>query len=205
MSDLDLDRLGDVWREPPDPAELAELRRTAEAVRRRARWAQLIDVVAALVVAAIVVLLVARNPQADTLVVGAGAILILLVSQIRQRKLRAAELKSLTGSSEEMLDQSIERVQLSLKRSRFGAIALGPGFLLGLLVAYAADRSVADIGASAVIDPQLRTAIIVGAVFLVILGGASFVRSYRKARRELDRLLSLQEAYRIERTSFTVE
>lgn len=205
MSDLDLDRLGDVWREQPDPAELAELRHAAEAVRRRARWAQLLDVVTAVAVAAVVALLVARNPQPETLVVGGGAILIMLVSQIRQRKLRAAELKSLTGSSEDMLDQSIVRLQLSLKRSRFGAIALGPGFLIGVLVAYAADRSVADIGASAVTDPEMRTAIVTGAVFLVILGGASFVRSYRRARRELDRLLSLREAYRIERTTFTIE
>ena len=205
MSDLDLDRLGDVWREQPDPAELAELRRTAEAVRRRARWAQLVDVVAAVAVAAIVALLVARNPQPETLIVGIGAILILLVSHMRQRKLRATELKSLTGSSEEMLDQSIERVRLSLKRSRFGAIAIVPAFLLGLLVAYAADRSVANIGAAAIPDPELRTTLLVMAVLLVVLGGASFIQSYRRGRRELDRLLSLRDAYRVEQTSITIE
>ena len=32
MSDFDLDRLGDVWRQQPDPAEMERLRRTAIAV-----------------------------------------------------------------------------------------------------------------------------------------------------------------------------
>ena len=37
MSDFDLDRLGDVWRQQPDPAEMERLQRTAAAVSRRAR------------------------------------------------------------------------------------------------------------------------------------------------------------------------
>ena len=91
MIDFDLDRLGDVWRQRPDPAELEHLKRSADAVRRRARWAQLIDIVAALVVAAVVLLLVLSNPKADTLLVGGAAILMLLGTQVRSRRLRQRE------------------------------------------------------------------------------------------------------------------
>ena len=111
--DFDLDRLGDVWRQRPDPKELEALRRSAEAVRRRARWGQIVEVVAAVVVSAVVLLLVLSNPRTDTVVVGTGAILILLVSQIRQRRQRKLELMSLTGTAEQMLDQSIARIQAS--------------------------------------------------------------------------------------------
>ena len=88
MIDFDLDRLGDVWRQRPDPAELEALKRSAEIVRRRARWAQLIDIVAAVVVAAVVLLLVLSNPKVDTLLVGGAAILMLLGTQVRSRRLR---------------------------------------------------------------------------------------------------------------------
>ena len=47
MSDFDLDRLGDVWRQQPDPEEVARLQKSAAAVARRARLAQVIDIGAA--------------------------------------------------------------------------------------------------------------------------------------------------------------
>src|SRR5262245_53102612 len=101
MIEFDLDRLGDVWRERPDPAELERLQRTADRVRRRARWGQTIDIVSAVVVAIVVLLLVLSNPKIDTLLVGGAAILVLLGSQIRYRRLRQDELRSLTGSAEQ--------------------------------------------------------------------------------------------------------
>ena len=51
MTDLDLDRLGDLWRQRPTPSEMESLRRTAEAVQRKARWGQWLDYGAAIVVA----------------------------------------------------------------------------------------------------------------------------------------------------------
>ena len=44
MSDFDLDRLGDVWRQQPDPAEMERLQRTAIAVARRARLSAILDI-----------------------------------------------------------------------------------------------------------------------------------------------------------------
>src|SRR5207237_8830035 len=61
MSDFDLDRLGDVWRQQPDPAEMERLRRTAIAVARRARLGAIVDVLAAVAVAAVVFVLVIIN------------------------------------------------------------------------------------------------------------------------------------------------
>src|SRR5262245_24132932 len=140
MTDLDLDRLGDVWRQPPDQAELEELKRAAENVRRRARWLQVIDIVAAIVVAGVVLAMILANPQADTLAVGGGAILLLLFSQVRSRRYRQQELRSLTGSAEQMLDQSIARVQAAYRRARSGLIIFLPGILLGILFAFVAER-----------------------------------------------------------------
>ena len=98
MSDFDLDRLGDVWRQQPDPAEMERLQRTAIAVARRARLAAILDVCTAVAVAAVVIILVITNPRIQTVVMGSAAILVLLGSNLRLRKLRQVELKGLTGS-----------------------------------------------------------------------------------------------------------
>ena len=80
MTDFDLERLGDVWRQQPDPAEMERLQRAAAAVGRRARLSQIVDIVAAIGVAAVVIALVLSNPRTETFVMGAAAILILLYS-----------------------------------------------------------------------------------------------------------------------------
>jgi hypothetical protein len=193
MIDFDLDRLGDVWRQRPDPAELESLKRSADIVRRRARWAQLFDVVAAAVVAAVVLLLVLSNPKVDTLLVGGAAILMLLGTQVRSRRLRQEELRSLTGSTEQMLDLSINRTRATIKRSRFQLLGGPPAFSLGLLLAYVVDdRAAGRLW-------QTPPAVALGAVFFVIALMVYLVNTMRASRRELDRLVALREAYRGER------
>ena len=202
MTDLDLERLGNVWRQQPDPAELEELKRTAEAVRRRARWAQLVDIVAAIVVSGVVLLLVLSNPTVDTLLVGGGAIAVLLYSQVRSRRFRQKELRSLTGSTEQMLDQSIERIAATLKRARSGLIALGPAMLLGILVAYVAERRSGGALAELIsANPGLRPALQIGAGLAIAAAVILVLRSMRRNRRELERLTALREAYRQEQES----
>jgi len=88
MSDFDLERLGDVWRQQPDAAEMERLQRTAAAVSRRARYSQIVDVAAAVAIAGVVISLVASNPRGDAVLMGTAAILVLLYSNFRQRKLR---------------------------------------------------------------------------------------------------------------------
>ena len=199
MNDLDLERLGDVWRQPPDPAEQAELQRVAETVRQRARWGQRFDTIAAVLVSGVVALLVLRNPQFDTLLIGGGAILFMLVGQWRQRKLRAAELRSLTGSTEDMIDQSIERVTATLKRNRLGLIMAAPAVLVGALVAITVEGSTGGK-----IVPRLAEYQGLRALILLVAGlgfAAMMVQLFRqvgRSRSELERLKSLQEAYRQE-------
>lgn len=202
MTDFDLERLGDVWRQRPDPKELEELRRTAEAVRRRARWSQLIDSAAAALVAGVVTTLVIANPELDTFLVGAAAILILIASHYRQRRMRQEELKSLTGTAEEMLDQSIARVQSTLRRARYQLLAIVPGLLIGLAVAGVADRgSSAQILSRLVAEPWLGFALAGGAVLAVAGVTVHFLGAMRRNRAELERLITLREAYRRERES----
>lgn len=202
MSDFDLERLGDVWRQPPGPAEMEQLQRTAAGVSRRARFAQVFDIGAGIVVSGVVILLVLSNPRTETVLMGAAAILVLLISNIRQRRLRQVELRSLTGSTEDMLNQSIERVQATIKRTRFTLIGVGPSLLIGGL--FAASAGVGRGGAilPALNDMLLLRVIWLGVAIAVIVGFVIFsALAIRRGRRELGRLVAMREAYRQERES----
>jgi hypothetical protein len=201
MSDFDLDRLGDVWRQQPDPAEMARLQKSAETVARRARRAQVIDVGAAVIVAVVVIFLVASHPRPATMVMGAAAILVLLAGNIRLRRVRQIELKNLTGGTEELLDQSIIRVETTLRHHRFGLLGIIPAFVVGNLVAYAAGRSpFAAMGGWS----TLRLSWVALGVGLVAAGMVYSWRSMQRGKRELERLRAMREAYRHEHESTTM-
>jgi hypothetical protein len=197
MSDFDLDRLGDVWRQQPDPAEMERLRRSAAAVARRARLAQVIDIGAALAVSTVVILLVASNPKLDTFLMGAAAILVLLGSNIRLRKLRRIELMHLTGSTEEMLDQSITRVETTLRHHRFGLIGIVPAFVVGTLVAYATQGRAMFPALQS--WSTFRIFWVIAAFGLVGVAMVYSFRSMQRGKRELERLKAMREAYSRER------
>lgn len=203
MSDFDLDRLGDVWRQQPDPAEMERLQRSAAAVRRRARRSQIIDIVAAVAVALVVIVLVLSNPRSEAFVMGAAAILVLLYSNIRLRKLRQVELRILSGGTEDMLDQSIERVEKTIKHNRFTLIAMGPGIVIGALFASTAlKRGQAVWIMGAVHEVQLLRLFWIGATIAAFAAGICFLAlGVRRGRRELERLLAMRESYRQERES----
>jgi hypothetical protein len=202
MSDFDLDRLGDVWRQQPDPAEMERLQRTAIAVARRARLAAILDVCTAIAVAAVVVILVITNPQTQTVVMGSAAILVLLGSNLRLRKLRQVELKGLTGTTEDMLDQSIARVETTLRHHKFTLYGTPPIFLVTWL-GFAATRAPGHdtiLGSLREIPwfrPILLGAAIAGAVALA----AFLIVAIGRGRRELNRLNTMRDAYRQERDS----
>jgi len=202
MTDFDLDRLGDVWRQQPDPAELEMLRRSAAAVSRRARWTMLLDIGVAILVAAIVLLLVFTSPNRSTVLVGSAAILFLLYSNIRSRRIRQLELRALAGTTENMIDQSIERLQATLKYNLISLIGFGPGMAIGVLLAASSGIS-PDTGMLSVIhsSPLLRFLLGKG-VFVFIAGAVIYLLiTMRRGRRELNRLLVMREAYREERKS----
>lgn len=199
MSDIDLERLGDLWRRQPDPAEMARLQRTAAAVRRRARLAQIVDVATAILVAVVVILLVASNPRAETVVSGAAAILLLLGASVRQRRLRAMELRSLTGGTEDMLDQSIQRVEATLRHNRFSLVAMAPMFAIAILFMSTAEREGTAlfnfVGASG-----LFRLFWIGFWAAAAAGVALFLLlAIRRGRRELQRLQAMRRSYSEER------
>ncbi len=199
MTDFDLDRLGDVWRQQPDPAEMQRLQKSAAAVARRARLAQVTDIVVALAVAGVVIFLVASNPKPGTVLVGSAAILVLLFSNIRLRKVRRLELQHLTGSTEEMLDQSIARVETTVRHHRFSLLALLPAILVGVLVAAFVSQGRAFV--SGLENWPLRGLLlplgIVGIAGAVIFS----IRALGRGRQELERLRAMREAYRREQES----
>lgn len=198
--DFDLDRLGDLWRRQPDPAELEELRRAADAARRRARWGQWVDVLAAVGVSAAVLLLVIANPSTDTLLVGGATILILLVSQVRERRLREIEIRSLSGSAEQMLDQSVQRAEAGLKRTRFSLIALGPAIVIGLVLGnLIRARAEQDLLAEILAGRWDRLLVLVVVPAALLLGMAAYLfRAFRRHQQEIGRLTAMRDAYREE-------
>lgn len=199
MTDFDLDRLGEVWRAQPDAAEMAALQRSAETVRRRARLSQIFEAVAALVVSGIVIALALSNPRLESLLIGTAGILLMLVSGMRQRQLRRLELKSLTGSTEEMLDQSIARVEATLKRNRLSLISFLPGLAIGLSFAAALDGDGRGLDISSRTDLPFLAPLTM-AVSVAALAGLLYYlfQQRRDAKRELARLAALREAYRQE-------
>ena len=199
MTDFDLDRLGDVWRQQPDPAEMERLRKSAGTVARRARIAQVTDIVAAITVAAVVIFLVASNPKPGTVAVGGAAILVLLFSNIRLRRVRQIELEQLTGGTEEMLDQSIARVEMTLRHHRTGMIGIVPAVLVGALVAYVAQGRQLFPTAQNLLF--FRGSLMLLGIAVVAVGMIFSLRAIRRGRKELERLKTMREAYRRERES----
>ncbi len=198
MSDFDLDRLGDVWRQQPDPAEMERLQKSAVAVARRARLSQVTDIVAAIGVAAIVIFLVASNPKADTVLIGSAAILILLFSNLRLRRVRRIELEHLSGTTEEMLDQSINRIETTIRHHRFSLIGVGPAVLVGVLVANGSQgRHLLPIPP----DSWLRGLLMPLGILIAVALAVYTVRAMRRSRRELERLRAIREAWRREQES----
>ena len=198
MTDFDLDRLGDVWRQQPDPEEMARLQKSAASVQRRARLTQIIDIAAAVIVSAVVIFLVASNPKTDTLVIGTGAIMVLLVSNLRLRKVRRVELRNLTGGTEDMLEQSMLRAETTMRHHRFGMVAIGPAFAIGLIVAATARGSqLAEI-----FQDRSKQGFVIGLGLAIVV--ATFLYSLRglnRAKKELHRLKAMREAYRREHES----
>jgi len=196
MTDLDLERLGDMWRQPPDPVELERLQRSANAVRRRARLQQVTDIAAAIIVGAVVLFLVFSSGKVEAAVVGSAAILVLLFSNVRQRRLRQVELRSLSGTTEEMLDQSIERVEATLRFNRITSLAFGPVVALSLLFAASADAGeIHALRRSIGAEPLLGA--LWFAVGLAVLAGILIflLLAIRRGKRELDRLQALRASY----------
>lgn len=199
MSEIDLDRLGDVWRAQPDPAETERLQRSAEAVRRRARIGQLADVWLALVVSTVVLILMLSNPTAETGLVGGAAIMLILFSTVRQRRLRALELATLGAPTEQMLAQSILRAETTARRAWISLLMIPPGLVLGLGFGAMLDRG----QGSGLLQrlAESSTLKILAAVMLSLAVAAicvHFLRIRRQARRELERLIQLRQAYEVE-------
>lgn len=198
MTDLDLERLGDMWRQQPDPAELERLHRSANIVRRRARLKQVSDVAAAVIVGGVVLFLVISSGKIEAAMAGSAAILVLLVSNVRQRRLRQVELRSLSGATEDMLDQSIARVETTLRHNRISLAAIGPVVALGTIFAASVENGQGPLGSFLSADPVLRGLWWGGA--LAVLAATILVPllSIRRGKRELQRLHALRNSYRAE-------
>ena len=197
MSDFDLDRLGDLWRAQPDPKEMERLQRAAAAAARRARWGQVSDVALAAIVSAAVLALVWTNPTVRTALVGGAAILVMLASTMRQRQLRKVELEGLTGTTEQMLDQSIGRLQAGRKRAVLSLAGLVPGAIVGVAFAATLEGGTSALWAAWRENENLDLIAygLAAAAFVLLVYLAAMLR---RNRTDLLRLTSMRDAFRSE-------
>jgi hypothetical protein len=109
-------------------------------------------------------------------------------------------LRGLTGTTEAMLDQSIERVATTRKRNLFGLISMIPGIAIGYLFASTVvPHSGNERFIMAVADFGVRPLVIPAIIIVIVLATAiRLVRSIRASGRELERLIALRDAYRRE-------
>jgi hypothetical protein len=202
MTDFDLDRLGDVWRQRPDPAEIEELLRSAGKARRRAQISQIVDAVGAVVAIILVAAFVILNPRPELLGLGGATVFVLLVSNVRLRKLRQVELRGLTGSAEDMIGQSIERVEKAINYQRLCLFAMPV-----LIAGYSAVSLLVDHSGGGLLDFILGSAPAVRVLWVGAGIGAMagltllLAASLRRERRELGKLCAMRDAYRDERES----
>ena len=115
-----------------------------------------------------------------------------------QRRLRQTELKALTGTAEEMLDQSIERLSATRKRAAFGLLVAIPSVLAGLGFGAVIESDSSELIARWRENPEalrLFEAVMVGVLVMFLV--QMFVAA-RRSRTELARLRALREAYRQE-------
>lgn len=202
MSEIDLDRLGDVWRAQPDPAEIERLQRSADAVRRSGRLGQVADFALAFIVSAVVIALIVSNPRLETALIGGATILYMLFSTVRQRRLRALELATLTGSTEHMLDESILRAEATARRARSSLLLTPLGLPLGLAFGAALDRGQgSNMLQRMAAEPRIIILVAIILSLAAILICVHLITARRRALRELERLSRLRQAYAAEQAA----
>jgi hypothetical protein len=123
----------------------------------------------------------------------------MLFSTVRQRRLRMIELATLSGSTEHMLDQSIERARATIRRARLNLLTTPLGLPLGIAFGAALDRGQGSGMYQRLTSEPLITAL----VSMTLLVAAAticvyLIRVRRAARQELERLTQLRQAYEAE-------
>jgi hypothetical protein len=198
VSDLDLERLGELWRGDPQPEAIEELRRAAAAAKRRGPVKTMLDYALAVVMAAAVLFIIAVDRQVDTAFVGAVALLMLIFGQLRQRRFRRLELESLSGDTSSMIDQSIERVEATFKHASQGLLLLPPAITLGIVLGFVSDDATRPFFSRLGDNPL--SALLLAAIMFIALPAmvVHLILTKRRSRRELERLHALREAYRKE-------
>jgi len=203
MIDRELDDLGGLWRQEPDRAEIEALRRSAARIARRGRMARAIEGGFAGLIAIVALVIVVARPSFDVALMGGTVILILLISQMRQRRLREVELKSLTGSAAEMLDQSIARVDAAIRRNRFGLIGMVPALAVTLVFAHLAERRRgAPIIPYELVPSDWRGIGMLIAVLAVVIVVVRTIQAMRAGRREVERLRDVRRLFADESDDF---
>ena len=198
MTDLDLERLGDVWRQRPDQAEMDALQRAAAAASRRARYSWIFNLTMGAAAVGAVIFLALANPRAEVVTIAGGAVLLLIYTSIRQRRLRQVELQGFAGSTEVMLSQLIERTEARLKYNRFLARVAAPMalaiFLFRTISRAPRTTSIPSALTEALAHPLVLGAIIPGVAAAILV----LLIAIRRDRRKLERLQAMAEIYQRE-------
>jgi hypothetical protein len=159
----------------------------------------LLDYGLAAIAVGIVLLIIGFNPKLEAVLVGTAAVVVAVMSLTGRKRARRIELESLAGDTESMLESSIARVEARLKRSKSGLMVIGPSILLGILFGFIVDQGGGGAALPTIEGEAWRGLVVRGLfIFIVVVTVVQLVLAVRRGRAELDRLIQLREAYRLE-------
>lgn len=196
MSDIELDPLVTLWRQELDADGLRALHRSAQAANRRARFAALFDYAVAAVLIGAIAVAIALYPVPEVVAAGALVAAMLAWGQLRQRRLRQAELQSLKGDMLAMLDAALASNEAALKRAAFGLVLIGPATLMGAMLAFVLDtKGGAELASPSALGPLTGTILAGAAAFALLAAVVRLTVTIRRRRREMQRLLEMRDSY----------
>jgi Mn2+/Fe2+ NRAMP family transporter len=198
VTDFDLERLGELWREQPDPEEVERQRLAAREVARKARRAELAENVLAALTLLVILAVVSINPGTVSYGLGVLTAFLIVSSQLRQRRFRRAEIVSLTGETPTMLDRAIVRLEATLRRTRFGMLVIGPATAVGAFFALSVDRPGEGTRILTFSQGTASVVIIILSTVVLLATILHLHSTMKKSQAELDRLRELRESYRVE-------
>ena len=149
--------------------------------------------------AAIIIVLLVSNPRLETSLLGGATLLYMLYGTIRQRRLREIELRTLSGSTERMLDLMVARLEATVKRARLNLWSAVPGIAVGIGFGWALDRGTGSPLLTRFAASPLTAFIIAGTIsVLAVLSVVHFTQALRRAKRELREITHIREDFQFE-------
>jgi hypothetical protein len=199
MTGIDLEEYAALWQAEPTQAEEREFQALADGAARRAQFVQYAEHGLAVMLLVAVLIAVVMAPAPATVGIGLLSIAALAWSSWRRHLLGQIAFLVETSDRSRIVAHAIVAARANLRRSTLGLGLFLPGILLGALLTHSFNQK-GDLSdfAEVFFGGALHWPEGYAILFLLVVLGAQLIRANIGFREELQRLESLQEAYREE-------